>query len=53
MRLFTIGDSVSQGLMSGAAARTDLSYSTLIAETPGFLPAGAFYHAPVPLCQHH
>jgi hypothetical protein len=31
MKLFTIGDSISQGFMSGAAARTDLSYSTLIA----------------------
>jgi len=28
MKLFTIGDSVSQGFMSLAAARTDLSYST-------------------------
>jgi hypothetical protein len=32
LKLFTIGDSISQGFMSGAAARTDLSYSTLIAE---------------------
>jgi hypothetical protein len=31
MKLFTIGDSISQGFMSGAAARTDLSYSTLVA----------------------
>ena len=31
MKLFTIGDSVSQGFMSLAAARTDLSYSALIA----------------------
>ena len=31
MKLFTIGDSVSQGFMSLAAARTDLSYSTLLA----------------------
>ena len=31
MKLFTIGDSVSQGFMSGAAARTDLCFSTLIA----------------------
>src|SRR3712207_6958900 len=29
MKLFTIGDSISQGFMSGAAARTDLAYSTL------------------------
>jgi hypothetical protein len=33
MKLFTIGDSVSQGFMSGAAARTDLCYSTLIARS--------------------
>ena len=31
-RLITIGDSVSQGFMSGGAARTDLAYSTLIAK---------------------
>jgi len=31
MKLFTIGDSISQGFMSGAAARTDQSYSTLLA----------------------
>jgi hypothetical protein len=35
MKLFTIGDSISQGFMSGAAARTDLSYSTLIAKHLG------------------
>ena len=35
MKLFTIGDSISQGFMSGAAARTDLSYSTLIARNLG------------------
>jgi hypothetical protein len=33
MKLLTIGDSVSQGFMSGAAARTDLAYSTLIARS--------------------
>ena len=33
MKLFTIGDSISQGFMSGAAARTDLCYSTLIAQS--------------------
>jgi len=32
MKLFTIGDSISQGFMSGAAARTDLSYSTILSE---------------------
>ena len=38
MRLFTIGDSVSQGFMSLAAARTDLSYSTLLALKLGLRP---------------
>lgn len=32
MKLFTIGDSISQGFMSGAAAKTELCYSTLIAK---------------------
>ena len=31
MELFTIGDSISQGFMSGAAANTHLSYSSIIA----------------------
>jgi len=35
MKLFTIGDSISQGFMSGAAARTDLCYSTLVAQNMG------------------
>jgi hypothetical protein len=35
MKLFTIGDSVSQGFMSLAAARTDLSSSTLLASKLG------------------
>ena len=35
MKLFTIGDSVSQGFMSLAAARTDNAYSTLIAQKLG------------------
>jgi hypothetical protein len=35
MKLFTIGDSISQGFMSLAAARTDLSYSTIIAKKLG------------------
>ncbi|MDE0211897.1 MAG: hypothetical protein OXJ64_18700, partial [Boseongicola sp.] len=34
-KLITIGDSISQGFMSGGAARTDLSYSTLIARSLG------------------
>lgn len=33
MKLLTLGDSISQGFMSGAAARTDLAYSTLIARS--------------------
>jgi hypothetical protein len=32
IKVFTIGDSISQGFMSGAAARTDLAYSTLLAK---------------------
>jgi hypothetical protein len=35
MKIFTIGDSISQGFMSGAAARTDLAYSTIIARILG------------------
>lgn len=38
MQLFTIGDSISQGFMSNAAARTDLCYSTLIAKALGLQP---------------
>ena len=33
MKLFVIGDSISQGFMSLAAARTDLSFSSVIART--------------------
>lgn len=43
MKLFTIGDSISQAFMSGAAARTDLSYSTLIAQNLGIED----YHYPL------
>jgi len=35
MRLLTIGDSLSQGVMSYSTARTDLCYSTLIAQKMG------------------
>ena len=35
MKLFVIGDSISQGFMSFAAARTDLSYSSIIARAMG------------------
>ncbi len=45
MKLFTIGDSISQGFMSGAAARTDLAFSTLIAEAMG-LTQGPGYQIP-------
>ena len=36
--LFTIGDSISQGFRSGAAADTGLSYSTLLARKLGLYP---------------
>ena len=32
IKLFTIGDSVSQGFMSGAAANTNLCYSTILSQ---------------------
>jgi len=38
MKLFTIGDSISQGFMNGAAARTDQSFSTLLATAMGLKP---------------
>ncbi|QYO62638.1 hypothetical protein [Leptolyngbya sp. 7M] len=38
MKLFTIGDSVAQGFMSAAAARTDLCFSTLLAQALGLHP---------------
>ncbi|WP_119460504.1 hypothetical protein [Rhodospirillaceae bacterium SYSU D60014] len=38
MKLFTIGDSISQGFMSLAAARTELSFPTLIARCLGLRP---------------
>lgn len=38
IKLVTIGDSISQGFMSGAAARTDLCYSTLVARAMGLNP---------------
>src|SRR4028119_1778776 len=45
LRLFTIGDSVSQGFMSVAAGRTDLTYSTLVARSMG-LEIGMEYRFP-------
>jgi len=47
MKLFTIGDSISQGFMSLAAARTELSYSTLIARCLGLTPGTDDYPIPV------
>ena len=44
MKLFTIGDSVSQGFMSLAAARTDNAYSTLIAKQLGLQLNSDEYH---------
>ncbi len=35
VKLSTIGDSISQGFMSAGAVRTDLCYSTLLAECLG------------------
>lgn len=35
VKLFTIGDSISQGFMSGAAANTHLCYSTILAKVMG------------------
>lgn len=43
MKLLTIGDSIAQGFMSGAAARTDLSFSTLIARYLG-IPSGEYHY---------
>lgn len=46
VKLLTIGDSISQGFMSFAAARTDLAYSTLIAEKLGLTPGTPDYRFP-------
>lgn len=43
IKLFTIGDSISQGFMSLASARTDLSYSTLLARSLGISEADYRY----------
>lgn len=43
MKILTIGDSISQGFMSMSAARTDLSYSTLIANQLGIPSAAQAY----------
>ncbi|MFD1704379.1 hypothetical protein ACFSCV_15330 [Methylopila henanensis] len=46
MKLFTIGDSISQGFMSLAAARTELSYSTLLAKCLGLAASTDEYPIP-------
>lgn len=46
IKLFTIGDSISQGFMSLAAARTDLSYSTLLAKKLNLKPGSDAYRYP-------
>ncbi|WGF90041.1 hypothetical protein [Marinivivus vitaminiproducens] len=46
MKLFTIGDSISQGFMSLAAARSDLAFSTLIARSLGLEPGSDAYPVP-------
>ena len=43
MKLFTIGDSISQGFMSLAGARTDLAYSSLIAKAMGLKVGSSKY----------
>jgi hypothetical protein len=45
MKLFTIGDSVSQGFMSLAAAQTDNAYSTLIAKRLGLTLKQDYFYA--------
>jgi hypothetical protein len=45
MRLFTIGDSLSAGFMSAASARTDLSFSTLLAAKLGLRPQQDYHFA--------
>src|SRR5688572_12186303 len=45
MKLFTIGDSVSQGFMSLAAAQTDNAYSTLIARRLGLTLKKDYFYA--------
>lgn len=54
MKLFTIGDSVSQGFMSAAAAKPQLSYAALLASVLGadpfaYLPWREEYHLKVDL----
>lgn len=41
MKLFSIGDSITQGFMSGAAARTHLAYPSLIAKAMGLTTGSA------------
>ncbi|MGH6884838.1 MAG: hypothetical protein ACREGK_02035, partial [Geminicoccales bacterium] len=48
-RLVTIGDSISQGFMSGGAARPDVCYSTFIAEALGLRPGRTYRFGHWPL----
>ncbi|WP_130854969.1 hypothetical protein [Olivibacter jilunii] len=43
IKLFTIGDSISQGFMSMAAARTDLSYSSIVAREMDWISDHPFW----------
>jgi hypothetical protein len=52
MKLFTIGDSLSQGFMSGAGARTDLCYSTMIARSMGLRVGTDYVHPEWPAGGH-
>ena len=48
-KLVTIGDSISQGFMSVGAARTDLSYSTIIAKSFGIAGTNDYHYPTWPL----
>lgn len=48
-RLLTIGDSISQGFMSGGAARPEVCYSTFIAEALGSRPGRNYRFGQWPL----
>ena len=48
-KLLTIGDSISQGFMSGAAARSDLCFSAILAETLGLIRGKDYFFPHWPL----
>ncbi len=52
MKLLTIGDSFAQGFISGGAARTDLSFSTLIARCLGLRPGVDYVFPEWPIGGH-